>query len=168
MVQCIRWYFRGDSRLRSVGVCSCESFAKQRLAPIGQASFAAAARHFLPLCAGVASPALLVIAFRAGLRAIALRDQIVCISARKFQPDVGEHGAADDQGRDDECGQDASPEADAVEGNKKCALLAGQGEPRCSGQHGPDSHRNQKPAGPDEGDSECELQSLIHDRSSDT
>ena len=76
--------------------------------------------------------------------------------------DVGEHGSAYDERCDEKGSEDAGPEAHAAEGNEEDALLAGEVDACLAGQKGFDSHCDQKTCGPDEGDSERELQGNVH------
>jgi len=75
---------------------------------------------------------------------------------------VGEHGAPHDESRNEEGGKNASPEAHAAERNEEDALLASEVNARLVGQEGFDGDCDQKTCGPDEGDSERELQGKVH------
>ena len=75
---------------------------------------------------------------------------------------VGEHGAADDEGGNEESGENAGPEAHAAEGNEEDTLPAGEVDAGLVGQDGFDGDCDQKTRGPDEGDSEGELQGHVH------
>ena len=64
----------------------------------------------------------------------------------------------------EEGGKNTGPEAHAAEGNEEDALLAGEVDACLVGQKGFNSNGDQKTCGPDEGDSERELQGNVHHR----
>jgi hypothetical protein len=74
--------------------------------------------------------------------------------------DVGEHGADDNEDGDGDGGPDAGPEADAAEGNEEAAGAAVEGEAELVRKDGADGDGEQQTRGPDEGDTEGELQGL--------
>ena len=82
--------------------------------------------------------------------------------AKGTPTDVSEHGPADDQKRDRERRDNAGPEADAAEGNEKGVLMTGKRDSRLVRQESANSYREEKPPGPNNGESERKLKGLIH------
>ena len=94
-----------------------------------------------------------------------MREALIRAALVKSVPaDVGKHGAADDEGSDDQGGEYTGPEAHAAEGNEKDAVLASQVDSCLVGQESLHSYCDQKARRPYEGDSEGELKGDVHHR----
>jgi hypothetical protein len=83
---------------------------------------------------------------------------------KRIPSDVGEHGVAYDQRRDDESGKDTGPEAHAAERNEEDAFFSGEVDPCLIGQEGLHSYCDQKARGPNQSYSEGELKGDVHHR----
>ena len=82
--------------------------------------------------------------------------------AEGIPTDVSEHGSADNQERDRKRRDNTGPEADAAEGNEKGVLMTGERDSCLVWLQSANRHRDKKPTGPHNGESERKLKGLIH------
>jgi hypothetical protein len=83
-------------------------------------------------------------------------------SVKRVPANIGKHGTANDESSDDQSCEDASPEPDSAERDEENTVSAREINARLIGQECLNSHCNQKPSGPDQGDSEGELKGDVH------